>query len=196
MTYTDDFYETYEQYIQLPTVRQAHDWALSIATQNPAFESVFDLGCGKSMEYFRYTPVSGEYVGIDLNADKAHRNDVIVADYREYDLDMLAKERFQPKAIVSLFSIEVSASAVTNYSFYERLFNELNIETILTSGVYHPEKKDSPTVQVGPITSYQTLDQPETFQSEIFEEKRIVIPVDSELFGREFEVWKILERKV
>jgi len=50
--------------------------------------------------------------------------------------------------------------------------------------------------EAGELKSYQTLEHPEDVISDIFTEKRVIIPAPSKMFGPDvYEVWKFFERK-
>jgi hypothetical protein len=195
MPYDEVFYEKYEAYLNEPAVRKAHDWVFSIARLNPAFQRVIDLGCGQSREFMRWFCPS-KYVGIDLAAPAAD----VREDYRHL-VNLLAVQKYPAleswSAFVSLFSCEITGHFTDNYKLYNSLF-VLRGETQagLVSGFFYANHKEFTEVEeVGGITSYQTIEEIDDEPSAFFTEKRIILPVPSDMFGDDvFEVWKLFER--
>lgn len=192
MNYTSHFYDLYASYLEEKSVRAAHDWVFKIfnATTNyHAFDNVLDLGCGHHCEFLR-DPMILSYRGMDLNAKGTN----IKADYRTFDFKKLKNYTL----FVSLFSSEITAPYKENYQLYERIFAEMpTIEAGLVSGFYYTDKKDQqPVDEGGDVISYQTLESIDDVVSPTFEERRIVLPVKSEMFGDNvIEVWKFLLRR-
>ncbi len=201
MAYNNDFYKQYEDYLLEPSVRKAHDSVLAITTSDKNFNSVIDFGCGQSNELYHFRiPKPYGYLGIDTNANErtAVMIKLLKADYRSVRNLRELLHRFKPSAFVSLFSSEITAPTFNNYTFYEKVFNEVpSIMAGLVSGFFYSSKKDkNPIEETGGIRSYQTLESIEDVQSGIFSEKRIILPVPSKMFGEDvFEVWKFFERK-
>lgn len=198
MAYDNSFYEAYENYLKEDSVRQAHDWIFRVISNDWKFNNVVDLGCGKSKEFFQYA-CSNRYFGIDLNVGNDDQYD-IKADYRLFNFKKLDDLRplMMPSAFVSLFSSEITASTQENYRLYEKIFNEVpNIDRGLVSGFFYAKRKKEQIVsETGDIQSYQTLEDINVVVSNVFSEKRIILPVPSKMFGDDvFEVWKIFERK-
>jgi hypothetical protein len=188
MPYDDEFYQRYEEYLQEPVVRAAHDWVFDIAMSNPAFQDVVDFGCGRSRE-FRLYARHRSYTGVDLD-DTAR----VRLDYRGMDLAQLHPGI---TAFVSLFSTEITAPPLENCRFYERVFQEMpHIQAGLVAGFYYDGKRNTnPVVETGGIISYQTLELPSEVSSLYFSEKRIVMHVPSRMFGQDvYEVWKFFKR--
>jgi hypothetical protein len=189
MPYDDTFYKNYTAYLREPTVRKAHDWIFNIIQFNSCFEQVVDLGCGLG-EYKQHARPRA-YMGLDKHLDGINVKRV---DYRNCDLKQVLGG-YKPLAFVSLFSSEITAPVGENYTFYEHIFKEIRVRAALVSGFYYASKiKDAIVQEVSGLSSYQTLETPESVVSEVFTEKRIVMPVPSKMFGQDvFEVWKILE---
>lgn len=189
-TYTEEFHAAfYGSYLHEPTVRGAHDWVFSLVKSHPAFQCVIDLGCGLR-EFGRHTKPS-VYIGMDT----LELGQLLHGDYRDPDALGVINGA---SAFVSLFSSEITAPAEDNRALYERIFRQcLNIEAGLVSGFYYVSRKCEPVVgEAGGIQSYQTLDAIEDYESELFTEKRITLPVPSKAFGQDvIEVWKLFERR-
>lgn len=198
MTYDNEFYKMYREYLREKTVRNAHNWIFKIVMQNPDFQNVVDLGCGLS-EFLTYANPK-EYIGIDVNAEttsKKHEKRTVKGDYRKGNLEELVSPS-NPTAFISLFSVEIIAPKEANYKLYKEIFENFpSIKSGLVSGFYYVSKKDkNPIGETGGIQSYQTLENPEDVISNVFSEKRIILPVPSKMFGSDvYEVWKFLERK-
>jgi|SRR3989344_1009816 len=197
MGYDQDFYKMYQDYLNEPTVRAAHDWIFGIARLNPHFQDVVDFGCGAFNEFNVYArPL--RYLGVDVNAPVDDPL-LVQADYRQVsDLAQLFGQALSPFAFVSLFSTEITATAEENYRFYERVFNQLpTVKSGLVSGFYYASKKcTNPIGETGGILSYQALEDLEDVPSSSFTERRIILPVPSKMFGPDvFEVWKFFDRK-
>lgn len=187
----------YQDYLQEPTVRAAHDWVISIAKADQHFQDVVDFGCGAFNEFNIYArPL--RYFGIDVNVPSGDPL-LIKADYRRIsDLGQLFRPTIPPSAFVSLFSTEITAPKEENYRFYEKVFRELpTVNSGLVSGFYYASKKDvNPIGETGGVVSYQTLERPEEVSSDLFTERRLILPVPSKMFGQDvFEVWKLFNRK-
>lgn len=198
MSYDTEFYKAYERYLAEPSVREAHDWAISSLNMSLPFNvSCIDFGCGQSLEYHRYNGPN-PYMGIDENVNiKTDRCWIrfIKADYRTMDLSLLIS--FNAHIFVSLFSSEITNHYLDNYKFYKRVFHEIpSLKVGLVSGFYYGHKKNKAIVEeVGNIASYQTLEALDDVQNLIFDEKRIVMHVPSHLFGDDvYEVWKLFTR--
>jgi hypothetical protein len=165
---------------------------------NLYFQNVVDFGCGRFKEFLVYAKPE-EYTGIDINISQDYLNPIcfIKADYRKIKK---FSDFISPNitSFVSLFSTEITAPREDNYKFYERIFNELpSIQLGLVSGFYYSGRKNqNPIVETGGVVSFQTLDNVEDVTSDIFTEKRVILPVPSEMFGKDvFEVWKFFARK-
>ncbi|MBR9691555.1 hypothetical protein GOV06_02115 [Candidatus Woesearchaeota archaeon] len=193
MGYDQDFYTAYKSYLAEPTVRKAHDAIFRIASLDPDFNDVIDFGCGAFNEFFVHSKPE-RYMGIDANAASQDIN----ADYRNTEnlAELIQPET--PTAFVSLFSTEITARFEDNYLLYEKIFDEIpTICSGLVSGFYYASKKDqNPIGETGGIQSYQTLEDIEDVCSDTFEERRIILPVPSLMFGKDvFEIWKFFEKK-
>lgn len=198
MGYDQDFYNAYKSYLAEPRVRAAHDSIFAFASLNPSFQNVVDFGCGAFNEFLVYAKPL-KYVGIDVNVSPEEgKRRLIKADYRKIDNLKNIVNPDLPTAFVSLFSTEITAQIYKNYEFYEKVFRELTtIKSGLVSGFYYVSKKSrNPIEEAGGIVSYQTLENIEDFNSKIFNEKRVILPVPSKMFGEDvFEVWKFFDRK-
>jgi len=204
MGYDQDFYNAYKAYLQEPEVRRAHDFVFKITSLNPNFRNVVDFGCGLFNEFYEFAKPF-EYIGVDVNMSESKKNKVLVkADYRKTDdLHSLLRTNlpgiyYSPGAFVSLFSTEITAPTDENYKFYNGVFRKIPaIKSGLVSGFYYTSKKhQNPIFETGGVISYQTLENIEEVHSDVFSESRVVLPVPSEMFGKDvFEVWKFFERK-
>jgi len=197
--YNGDFYESYKAYLVEPKVRKAHNWIFEVASLNPDFNSVVDFGCGQFNEFYVYAKPK-EYTGLDLNVESSQKGNkrLLKTDYLACkDLQELLNPR-KPTAFVSLFSTEIIQPTEKNYAFYNRIFEQLpTVKSGLVSGFFYVSRKNqNPIAETGGIESYQTLENIEDVEQELFTEKRIVLPVPSKMFGRDvFEVWKFFEKK-
>jgi hypothetical protein len=200
--YGEAFYAAYEEYLEEPRVRAVHDTMLALATNFGPFGRVVDLGCGRGMEFLRYG-WPDRYVGIDRNARPTPDLEgnmhacVLAADYRDASLVADVVRDGTLTAAVSLFSVECSADSLTNHAFYENLFRESPIESILSSGFYYTHVRDHEQVhENGWLVSWQTVRPVEDARSEVFDEFRITTPCPSLLFGNDVvEVWRFLTRR-
>lgn len=198
MAYDNDFYEMYEQYLNEPTVRENHATAFRLFHKvldslyyTRSVRNVIDLGCGLG-EFKRYAQGAINYLGIDKNPGP-HTN--LVTDYTK---PLLLKKEFTPNIFVSLFSIEACLPAHERYEIYTRMFRDFpTLEGALVSGFYYQHAADQDMInETGDITSFQTVEPLERFQSESFNEMRILMHTPSKMFGQDVvEVWKILTRK-
>lgn len=203
--YNSEFYSLYEKYLQEPGVRVVHDFAIKTLTErySPAacrgFNCVLDLGCGLN-EFLHCRCPSVSYLGIDRMSPKAN----IVDDYREMKTETVhAIQAFQPCAMVSLFSTEITSWGDDNWGLYNRLFGLFSsLEFALVSGFYY---RDFPECQVVKekegLLSFQTssseyLGRYETPGDKIQEVARLTLPCPSSMFGTNpVEVWRLLVRK-
>ncbi len=198
MGYDQDFYEKYKAYLSESTVRIAHDYIFRVIALNSDFKNVVDFGCGAFNEFLVHGRPE-KYLGVDINiASHDDKRRLIRADYRK--VRNLAKliHPETPTAFVSLFSTEITAPFKENYQFYGRVFREIStVRAGLVSGFYYASKKDqNPIGETGGIQSYQTLEDIKDINSDIFEERRVVMPVPSKMFGEDvFEIWKLFERR-
>ncbi len=197
-SYQPSFYDLYAAYLIEPRVRLQHDRIFRIARNEPAFQSVIDMGCGQGQEFYHYFRPR-QYIGVDLNVSNSveFNKRLIHANYREpTSLISVAKE-ISIGAVVSLFSSEITRPVHENYELYTQLFQKTAITAMLVSGFYYSDRRHlNPVHEEGDVLSYQTLEQPEDVISPLFQETRIVLPVPSKLFGESvYEVWKFLERR-
>jgi hypothetical protein len=198
MPYDETFYETYKSYLLEPTVRKAHDWMFHVALIEPRFNDVLDLGCGAFNEFLVYAKPEN-YIGIDIGASSAATNGRIIrGDYRDVETLTALVRPNTPTAFVSLFSTEITAPFKENYALYENIFKSIpSIKAGLVSGFYYVSKKEqNPIGETGGIQSYQTLECIEEAHSTLFEERRMILPVPSRMFGQDvFEIWKFFEKQ-
>lgn len=202
MGYDKDFYRLYQDYIMEDSVRAAHNWVFDVATRSDKLNSVIDLGCGQSREFFLFARPA-LYIGVDQNPHPDHDN-VVQGDYRELLTFEQRRNCLNPfhrdvTGFVSLFSSEITGIPEQNYELYKTIFEHFpRIECGLVSGFYYISKRDLPEVEeVGGLISHQTIDRIEDQEDQRteFSEKRIILPVPSKLFGEDvIEVWKIFER--
>ena len=189
--YNKQFYEQYSTYLYEPSVRKSHDWVLNVLKFDGAFDYVLDLGSGVG-EFKKFYKPKG-YLGVDANCEESFNTRK--ANYRTCDFKKELRG-YKPTSFVSLFSTEITAPTAENYMLYEKLFSELKIISGLVSGFYYASKKLENIVQeTAGITSYQCLENLEDVRSELFTEKRIILPVPSKMFGSDVvEVWKLLTK--
>jgi len=193
MSYDNNFYNAYEEYLKEPTVRAAHDWIFSIVSTKFSFHNVVDLGCGRSQEFYHFCKPR-YYLGVDENIEETEpqfKYSLLKRNYRNH-----VRWNMIP-AFVSLFSCEITAPYTENYIYYNSLFsNNPDIQIGLVSGFYYENKRgQNPIGETGDILSYQTLENIGDCLRVGFTEKRILLPVPSKMFGPDvIEVWKIFER--
>jgi hypothetical protein len=203
MTHDSNFYKVYAEYLKEPRVRKVHDRVLFLANYlDYSFKRVIDLGCGQGNEFRHHCWVGsnddGLYVGIDHNVELSIGSHVktLPADYRKIDTISSFIEKYELTSAVSLFSIECTASCAENYAFYEQLFRNTKIKSMLSSGFYYSHAKNQETIIENGNILYQTIENIESVVSSVFGETRIIVLCPSKLFGEDvIEVWKILERK-
>lgn len=197
MAYDKKFYDMYREYLKETSVRASHDFVFKqFKTMMEEFLFVIDLGCGLG-EYHRYgLPFS--YVGFDLN-DLGQEFLLVTADY--HDMDMVKAGlhlRLIPNAFVSLFSIECFHPAPERYALYNEIFKTFHsIRFGLVGGFFYESKREQETVQErGKIVSYQTIEDPSLYISDLFSEFRLHIRTPSKMFSSDvIEVWKIFIRR-
>ena len=197
MAYDKGFYERYERYLKEESVRASHDLVFR-QFEKVAGERLYvvDLGCGLG-EFCQYgLPYS--YVGVDLNYIGGHFR-LIKTDY--HDLDAVKARLYPyltPNAFVSLFSIECFHSAAEKYTLYRKIFETFpTIQFGLAGGFFYESKRGQETVgETGNIVSYQTIEDPVLYISDIFAEFRLHIRTPSQMFDSDvIEVWKIFIRR-
>jgi hypothetical protein len=226
MAYDAAFFERYARYQEEKTVREAHDWIFEIAYLDPAFENVIDLGCGVCEFLLRTNPVT--YFGVDLEVHRPETGrqyaidrplyregwsspgDTVLrrefyanTDYRQPDFPMLIREcsPIRPRAFYSGFSSEISEHWPDNYDLYQRLFREIpSLEVGLVAGFFYTSQLKRPVVgETGGVLSWQTLEPPYAVYNDVFSERRIEMPVPSEMFSSQendiYEVWKFFKRR-
>lgn len=192
MSYNDQFYDSYKEFLKEPVVRRNHDRVFQVfrlLAGGPL--QVLDLGCGTG-EFSTYCPGVSSYLGVDKVASPAAR---VVLDYTQ-DLSSLSDHQFN--CFVSLFSIEACYPAKERYALYNKVFKEFPyIDRALVSGFYYEHAAGQETVEeVSGLTSYQTIEPLESNPSDVFEESRMVMRTPSAFFGSDVvEVWKFLERR-
>jgi len=194
MGYNSEFYAAYTDYLEEPAVREAHDWIFRItASTVPALSNVVDFGCGQFNEYYHHARPK-KYLGIDVNVEPLQQSKqrLVQADYRTADLKSILGRR-RPTGFVSLFSCENTAPVEENYRFYKRLFDDFGFQAGLVSGFFYSGCRDTnPIGEAGGIQSYQMVENIEDVRCQKFVERRIILPVPSQLFGPNvYEGWKI-----
>lgn len=195
MSYNQDFFEQYKNYLLEPVVRNAHNWMFHIfETVWPSYPlNIIDFGCGQCCEYRQYGHPEN-WFGFDLNPpDEPNTHK---CDYRTFT-DI--KVPFPIYGFVSLFSTECCLDKWEKYSFYDKIFYQYPIKAALVSGFYYENKiKEEWVHETGGIASWQSIeDQKLWVCSETqYIELRTHIRVPSKMFGEDVvEVWKILMRK-
>ena len=101
-------------------------------------------------------------------------------------------------AFISLFSVECCQLATIKYDLYNRIFSEFpTIGYGLVGGFFYQSKRDQESVsETGEIISYQTIEDPSLYISNLFTELRIHLHTPSKMFGQDvIEVWKFFIRK-
>ncbi|OGF61698.1 hypothetical protein A2662_02290 [Candidatus Giovannonibacteria bacterium RIFCSPHIGHO2_01_FULL_45_33] len=184
----------YRAYLQEKTVRRNHNKVFECFRKFTGLTPLFvaDLGCGLG-EYSLYGHYN-EYAGVDMNNAGQIQN-FVRADYN--NLDFVRALHFMPTVFVSLFSIECCLSADDKYALYKKIFCGIPwIQHALVGGFFYESKRDLEMVgETGGIVSYQTIEDPSKYISEVFSECRIHMRTPSKMFGDDvIEVWKILSR--
>lgn len=195
MSYNEDFYKLYDEYLEEQEVRRQHDFVLGLVAygnEHALTDRVVDLGCGLCEFETAVCPYA--YLGID---DRSHKAGLRLDYLSERQLVLDKVRGFDATAFVSLFSTEIVMQAPS--LLYEKLFDVPSIHVGLVSGFYYANRKyENPVTEAGGLVSWQTLSPPEeTAQGRNFRERaRIVLPVPSKLFGPDvYEVWRFLEKK-
>ena len=196
MAYDENFYRMYRGYLQEQVVRRNHDHLFSLFASLllPDTPRVMDLGCGIG-EYTIYDRRHTAYVGIDLN-NTGSVTPFVQADY--IALDFEHRLSFSPNAFISLFSIECCHPAAKKYDLYNQIFSKFpTIKCGLAGGFFYESRRCQEMVsEAGEIISYQTIEDPSNFISDLFTELRIHIRTPSQMFGNDVvEVWKLFVRK-
>jgi hypothetical protein len=197
MSYNQEFFEKYQNYLLEPIVRMTHDdifrnfyilckgeeptWQTLICNHIPV--NVVDLGCGLCQEFKRYGWYN-KYLGVDKIVETDH--DRVQFDYLKFKIPTYNN------MFVSLFSTECCLSADEKYAFYRDKFKDGNMKHGLVSGFYYKDRIDQEKVEeAGGLVSYQTIEDQKKYQCKEFIEFRSLIEVPSELFGPDVvEVWK------
>ena len=194
MSYNQEFYRLYSDYLEEATVRRSHDFAFDVfRSQYGGRGNVIDLGCGLG-EYEKYGDCD-EYLGIDrVVSGRVCR--FMRADYT--DMSFVSRLPWQPDTFISLFSIEACYPAAERYQLYEKLFAALpSVQHALVPGFYYESRRQEATVgEAGRIVSWQTIEGLHDFPSATFSEERLVLHTPSKMFGQDVvEVWKFLSRR-
>jgi hypothetical protein len=196
MSYNQEFFSEYKNYLQEPQVRKTHDTMFRLFCDIfPQWKyplNVMDLGCGQCCEYHDRGWHSG-YIGLDL--DPIRRPTMMQCDYTKVSLDEVKLFAVFPvHAFVSLFSTECCMHPVDKYAFYRKLFRETDVQMGLVSGFYYKNRiKQEQVEETGEIVSYQTIEPQQDYQCPEFIELRSYFNVPSKMFGPDVvEVWKVL----
>jgi hypothetical protein len=199
MSYGTSFFDEYKNYLREPLVRNVHNWMFRIFEDTcPKWKhplNIIDFGCGQCCEYHNHGQFSG-YVGLDL--DPIRRPSMYQCDYTKINANEIKGfAGFPPYSFVSLFSTECCMSATEKYVFYDKIFQEYDMQTGLVSGFYYKNRIQEEKVQeTGGIVSYQTLEDQKDYPRKHFIEMRTYVDVPSKMFGPDVvEVWKLLIRK-
>lgn len=199
MSYNQEFFTEYKNYLQEPLVRNVHNWMFRIFEDTfPQWKcpfNIIDFGCGQCCEYHNYGQVSG-YVGLDL--DPIRRPTMYQCDYTKVSSDEIKRfATFPLHGFVSLFSTECCMAAPEKYAFYDKVFDEYEMQTGLVSGFYYKNRiKEEKVSETGGIVSYQTIEAQKDYIPKRFIEMRTCVNVPSKMFGPDVvEVWKLLIRK-
>lgn len=195
MTYADDkFWEAYEDFVveSLPRHKKIiEEWASATSL---TFDSLVDLGCGKTKEAQRLFGPK-HYLGLDLSPTLDAN--VLATDYRSPRLPTLLNS-YKPNCFSSLFSVEITRPFTENYELYERLFEKVpTLDFGIVAGFYYEKRKGQLVVEEnGGLTSYQSIEAQEIVKSDNFFEHRTYVRAPSKLFGPDVvEVWKLFRRK-
>lgn len=199
MSYNQEFFERYKNYLQEQGVRHVHNWMFRIFEDTfPKWKypfNIIDFGCGQCCEYHNYGQFSG-YIGLDL--EPIFRPTMYRCDYTKVSADEVKGFAIFPlHAFVSLFSTECCMAAPDKYAFYNKVFAEYDVYVGLVSGFYYKNQIQQEKIEeTGGIVSYQTIENQGNYQCKEFIEMRTYIDVPSKMFGPDVvEVWKLLIRK-
>lgn len=192
MSYDQDFFQRYENYLQEKWVRETHDIMFRTFRKLFPVQNVIEFGCGQCCEFRRFGKTDS-WFGFDLEPPK----DAVTyaCDYTKLTkLDILKLVPFSADGFVSIFSTECCLSRTEKYAFYRRLFREHDFKAGLVSGFYYENKvKEEQVGETGGISSYQTVEDQRDFMCDEFIEWRLCVRMPSEMFGDDVvEVWKIL----
>lgn len=189
MSYTDEFYKQYNDYLKEPLVRMIHNKMFHIFTAGRIPLRILDLGCGLGEYYHYYGKGCADYYGVDKNNCGSHCSDVL-----DYTTDKLLLP-FEPNGFISLFSAECCLDSKQKYTLYDKIFDDFpSIRTGLVSGFFYQRQREQLTVsEAGGIVSYQSIEDASRFISSKFLEFRLHVNVPSAMFGPDVvEVWKLL----
>jgi len=199
MSYNQEFFDEYKNYLQEPTVRNVHDLMLQTFSDSfPKWKypfNIIDFGCGQCCEYLNYGQFSG-YAGLDLNPP-LHPG-CFKADYtRMHGEDMKWFAPYAFHGFVSLFSTECCLTRIGKYEFYRKVFRETDVQMGLVAGFYYKSRIQQEKVEeTGGIVSFQSTEDQRDFMCPEFIEYRTYIDVPSKMFGPDVvEVWKLLIKK-
>lgn len=209
MSYDKGFYEAYRKYLDEPATRARHEQILNMLGLRQA-KNIIDLGCGLS-EVSQFMHPNQGYVGLDLNAehikklaeDGRHllfRRPVprtIARDYRDLAEVLETAYVVDANAFVSLFSSEITAPAEQNYRLYTGLMKSDQFKFGIVSGFYYSDKRGiQPVRETGDVVSFQTLENAEDADNDVFGEIRVITHAPSAMFGPNvYEVWKRFDLK-
>lgn len=197
MGYNEYFYKKYAEYLREDSVRTSHDFAFD-QFQKLAGKKlrIIDFGCGLG-EYQQHGSFSS-YVGVDVN-NLSQNFKLIQENYRNLDtIKTVLSSCLVPDAFVSLFSVECFNPVIERYAFYHRVFETFpHIRFGFVSGFFYKSKHDQETVgETGGIVSYQTIEDPSLYMSDMFAEFRMHIQTPSQMFGQDVvEIWKFFIRR-
>ncbi len=195
MTYDQEFFRLYRDYLREPVVRENHARAFECfrALAGGRELTVLDFGCGLG-EYRRFGSYS-RYVGVDRE-DTGGVSGLIQADYTT--LDFLPRLPCTPNAFVSLFSVECCMPPEARYALYEKIFAALpGLDVGMAGGFFYERRRELPKVsEAGGLVSYQSIEDPLAHLSPTFLELRLAMRTPSALFGDDVvEVWKFFKRR-
>lgn len=192
MSYNQEFFEKYKNYLKETKVRHVHNHMFMIYKSLLPILNIVDFGCGQCCEFI-YRCGCNNYFGFDFNPPDSKMT--YACDYTKISKeDILKKVTFPINGFVSLFSTECCLSVEQKYHFYRKIFQEHDIKVALVSGFYYKDKiKDEQVTETNGILSYQSIEDQKFYKCDEFIELRTYIDVPSELFGVQVvEVWKFL----
>lgn len=208
--YTEQFFQSYRDYLQEPTVVARHRFAINaLIGLDDDSRIVVDVGCGLG-EYLlhqrSYKP-KDRYWGLDKCAaylrtypDGRRIAPVDITNIHDVDtvLRTIVSADFRFNTLISLFALELLQDAEKNQQWYEHTFMAYpHLNQILVSGIYYESKCDQEIVQEACGPSYQSIAPIHTRKSQYYYESRLTLPVPSKMFGQDvYEVWKLLDRQI
>jgi hypothetical protein len=207
--WTNEFYRDYAEHLQEKEVQNSHDLVYNIFSHLTSDHDLFvvDYGCGTGEFDSYFNPVfcdrSGnyKYFGIDKNIVN-YKLPHHVGDFLREEIEL----PFRPTAFVSIFATELIMSVEQRYAFYKKTFDKYPLMKFgLVSGVIYPGKEQEEMIQeengfkIYQSNENQYYSSPfnngwKTNNISPIKELRIYQEVESKMWGKVVEVWKIFTK--